>query len=386
MKTVLWTTHVYPRHESDMLGGFLHRLARELPPRGVRAVVVAPAADGAPEREFREGVEIRRFGYAAPGRQRLAYTGEMHRAALRRPLLAVRFFSAMHRAVRAAIEDVRPDVVHAHWWVPTAWVTSAETSKGAAPLVVSLHGTDMRLAGRLPGAAVLARRVLARAALALPVSEALAREMDRLRLGTSRREVLPMPADGDIFRPAEGPRAAAFVVAARLTRQKRVDLVIRALARLAGEGLEAALEIAGDGPESDALRARAAELGVTRQIRFLGVLSPADLAERFRSATAVILASEREGYGLSLVEGALCECVPVGARSGGIEDLVETEVSGLLFPPGDDAALTEAMARLVRDSALARRLGRTARERALTRTAAPLADRLVALYASVVRP
>lgn len=385
MRTVLWTTHVYPRTADDFLGAFLHRLARELPQRGFRVVVVAPAADGIAEREVRDDVEIRRFRYAPDGAQRLAYTGEMHRAAMRRPLLALRFFEAMRRAIRTAIMEAGPALVHAHWWVPTAWLTADETARARVPLVASLHGTDVRLIRRVPGAALLAQRVLRRAQLVLPVSTALARESADLAHSARRCEVLPMPADGDVFRPDSRPRTTTFLVAARLTRQKRVDVAIRAVARLASQGLDAALEIAGVGPEQDALRRLAESLGVSERIHVLGLLSPSELAERMRSSAVVVLPSEGEGYGLTLVEGALCGCPLVGARSGGISDLVEHERTGLLFEPGDVDGLTAALVRLLRDPALARRWGDAARQRALGRTSGPIADRLAALYAETLR-
>jgi glycosyltransferase involved in cell wall biosynthesis len=383
VKTILWVTHVYARHPGDMLGGFLHRLARELPPRGYRTVVLAPGASGLAERETRDGVEIRRFAYASPERQVLAYTGEMHRVALRRPRLAWKFFAAMRRAAYEAIAELQPHVVHAHWWVPTAWASAEAANEHRVPLVVSLHGTDVRLAGRVPGAALLARRVLSRAALTLPVSESLAAEVRRLHLTRGTVAVLPMPADADVFRPAAGARAPTFVIAARLTRQKRIDVAIRAIARVAAAHPAVTLLIAGDGPERRMLEALATRAGVADVVLFSGVLPPQELAGRLRTATAIVLPSEQEGYGLSLVEGALCECAPVGARSGGITDLIESEVDGLLFPPGDAAALATAIERLATDEALARRLGGKARERALLRTAPPIADRLAGAYASL---
>jgi glycosyltransferase involved in cell wall biosynthesis len=383
VNVVLWATHVYPRSSGDFLGAFLHRLARELPPRGLRIVVVAPSADGVVDRERRDGVEIRRFRYAPAGRQRLAYTGEMHRAAARRPLLAARFFRAMRRAVGEAIVELEPALVHAHWWAPAGWIAAGPAQRHGVPLVVSLHGTDVRLLGRVPGASVLARHVFRRAALALPVSAALARELARRGLAPARCEVLPMPADADVFRPGDGVRRPVFLIAARLTRQKRVDVAIRALARLARQHETVAMEIAGDGPERFSLEGLARSLGVADRVRFAGLLPPEELAERMRSAGAVVLPSEREGYGLSLVEGALCGCALVGARSGGIDEIVEHEKTGLLFEPGDDVGLAAALDRLLRDAPLARRLGEEARGRALGRTAGPLADRLVALYRGI---
>ena len=124
------------------------------------------------------------------------------------------------------------------------------------------------------------------------------------------RDILPMPADGDVFfPPAEASSSSSsspvFVVAARLTTQKRVDVAIEAFARATRLPAGAAMEVAGDGPERRRLEEIASRLGVADRVRFLGMLSPEDLAERFRASTAVVLTSVDEGYGLTLVEGAL---------------------------------------------------------------------------------
>ena len=196
-----------------------------------------------------------------------------------------------------------------------------------------------------------------------------------------------MPADADRFRPADASHSReGFVVAARLTRQKRVDVVLRAVADLTARGVRVVVDVAGDGPERPSLERLAISLGVADRVRFLGMLPADRLAASLESAVGVVLPSEGEGYGLALVEGALCGCVPVGARSGGIPDLVEPGRSGLLFEPGDHAGLARILERLTAEPGLAARLGAEARAGALTRTAGPVADRLSELYGSLPRP
>ncbi len=391
MRTVLWTTQVYPRTPEDPLGSFLHRLARELPARGWDPVVLAPAADGLPAAETIDGVRVVRFPYAPEGRQDLAYTGEMHRAALRAPGRMLGFLRAFRKAVGRSIETEQPAVIHAHWWVPTGWATSGPAGRAGIPWVLSLHGTDVRLARRLPLVRPLARRVVGRAARVLPVSSALARWVEEQRFRGVDVDVLPMPADAGVFSPPDpssvaesaDDRPPVFIVAARLIAQKRIGIAIEAFARASSRIPGAVLEIAGDGPERSRLEAHAASIGVGDRVRFAGMLSPAELAERFRRATGVVVTSEEEGYGLTLIEGALCGTPAVAVRSGGPADLVEDGVSGLLVPPGDVAELAEAFVRLGHDPGLRDRLGKTARERALAGTAAPLADRLAGVYDAV---
>lgn len=389
MRSALWVTQVYPRFGGDVMGGFLHRLAKELPARGWDVQVVAPGADGAPDRDMLDGVAVERFRYAPPGRANLAYTGEMHRAALRNPLRFAAFLRRFRAAAARAAREARAEVVHAHWWMPSGWAARAAAPQGT-PFVISVHGTDVRLVDRFAAARPLARTVLGRADRVLAVSSHLA---ERVRaLGIERCDVLPMPADGDVFRPggaaardAAGGDAGAtrFVVAARLTAQKRVDLAIGAVAELARRGVDARLDVAGDGPERERLETTARGLDVAAKVRFHGMVDPSRLAELYRGAAACILCSEGEGYGLTVVEAALCGTPSVGTRSGGLPDVIDDGVTGLLAPAGDRSALAAAMARLAEDAAERARMGAAARAKAEAVTAAPIADRLAALYAEL---
>jgi glycosyltransferase involved in cell wall biosynthesis len=389
----VWATQVYPRREGDPLGAFLHALARELPARGFAPVVVAPGADDAPPAEERDGVRVVRFDYAPPGRRTMAYTGEMHVQAARRPALALAFLRRFRAAVAEAVARERPAVVHAHWWAPSGWAAAAPARRASVPLVLSLHGTDVRLLRRWPPLRPVARGVFRTAARVLPVSAALRDAIDALGMPGGERIVLPMPPAAPVPAGAGAPEdgappveRAGFLVAARLTAQKRVDVAVEAVCRLAAGRPEARLVIAGDGPERARLEARVAALGAGDRVTFRGMVPGDELARLYRSSVAVLLPSEQEGYGLTLVEGALHGTPAVGARSGGIVELIRPEVTGLLFEPGDEAGLAAALRRLLDDPALARRMGAAAREAARGRTAGPLADRLAGVYRETAAP
>lgn len=388
MIPVLWATQVYPRAADDAMGGFLHRLARELPARGFAPTIVVPGADGVPAEEMRDGVRIARFRYAAEGKQDLAYTGEMHRQALRRPLRLIAFLRGFRRALRHEVAAGRPGLVHAHWWVPSGWVAAPVAAQARLPLVISLHGTDVRLLGRLSAARPVARGVFRRADRVLPVSRALERSVDALDLGGGAREVLPMPADDTVFTPPPAgrtpPDPAAFVVAARLTGQKRVDVALRAVADLRRQGVTVRLHVAGDGPQRASLETLAGSLSVDDRVVFHGMLDPSRLADLFRAASAVVLPSVEEGYGLTIVEGALCGLPAIGTRSGGIEELIRDGETGRLVDPDDVAALARAMAELAADPARVVRQGAEALRAARDRTPGPLADRLAGIYRALV--
>jgi phosphatidylinositol alpha-1,6-mannosyltransferase len=215
----------------------------------------------------------------------------------------------------------------------------------------------------------------------LPVSEAIGRELHRMRLRPENIDVLPMPADSGAFHPPDSePKDLAFIVPARLVPQKRIDVALRAFALVRGNGLDAILHVVGKGEELGRLKRLTEELNLEKVVRFHGLVAQERMADLMRESIAIVLPSENEGYGLVLVEGALCGRPAIGARSGALEEWIIPDVTGILVEPGDHVGLGNAMIRIAGEYGLAERLGREARSRAVNRTAGPLADRLLGIY------
>jgi glycosyltransferase involved in cell wall biosynthesis len=144
----------------------------------------------------------------------------------------------------------------------------------------------------------------------------------------------------------------------RLRRYKGVDWVMRALPRVRERVPGARLEVIGDGPFRAALEQQAQRLGVADAVSFLGFLPRADKVRRMQSSWALVQPSPKEGWGLTVVEAGACGTAVVAANSPGLRDSVRDDQTGLLVPFGDDAALADALARVLSDAALRERLGR----------------------------
>jgi glycosyltransferase involved in cell wall biosynthesis len=131
---------------------------------------------------------------------------------------------------------------------------------------------------------------------------------------------------------------------------KGVDELLSAVAGARANGHEVALTIVGGelhAGEHERLQALARSLGIDERVRFTGSVPPETLALYFRSADAICLPSHREGFPMALLEGMAFGLPPVATPVGGIPELIEDGVSGLLVPVGDVAALTGAIERLV---------------------------------------
>ncbi len=384
---MLFLAHSFPRFEDDVAGSFLLRLAVALAQVGVEVRALAPAAAGLPGAETIAGVAVRRYRYAARRDETLAYTGSMAetaRGSARGMAALAGLLTAAAVSTRLAVRAWRPDVVHAHWWFPGGLSAALPGVRGACPLVVTMHGSDVRLARQLSSAHRMLDFVARRAAAVTAVSSWLCAEARAMTPRVACR-VAPMPVDARRYVPPDdGEPRAGLLFVGRLTVQKGVATLLDAFARMRAP---TTLTIVGGGPEETALRARAEALGVAGRVEWRDPVPPASLAPWYAGATALVVPSTEEGLGLVAVEALLCATPVVAYRSGGIPDVVRDGVSGLLAPANDVDALAAALDRIVGDQVLARHLGESGRAFVEARfTPAAAAATYRAIYDEVLEP
>jgi glycosyltransferase involved in cell wall biosynthesis len=370
---VLFVAHNAPRYEGDAPGSFVLRLAVALMARGVSVQLLVPHAAGLAEHDELEGVPIHRVRYAAEAAETLAYEGTMAQQvsaswAGKRALLGL--LRAFRREVGRQARTV--DVVHAHWWFPSGLAVAATARATGRPVVTTVHGSDVRLAGGAVGRRLF-RYVAARSAQVTAVSSWLADETVRLT-GTPRPVVAPMPIDTRRFTTGTGARDGLLFVG-KLDRQKGLHVLLDALAMI--NQAVGSLTVVGAGPEAQSLRARAEALGVASRIRWLGPLPQPELPALYQRARVVVLpATAPEGLGLVAVEARACGAAIVASASGGLTDVAGDAPWARLVPPSDAGALAaavNAVATTVVEPGAAMRAGFTPEE-AATRYAALYAD------------
>jgi glycosyltransferase involved in cell wall biosynthesis len=169
----------------------------------------------------------------------------------------------------------------------------------------------------------------------------------------------------DASLPTELRERPLVGVVARLQPEKGVEYFLRAAARVTAKFPEAHFVVAGDGPLRQELVALSEDLGLRERVHFLGFRS--DASELMESLDGLVVPSLTEGSPLVTLE-AMAAGVPVVASAvGGIPDQIRHDREGLLVPPGDAAAISDALLTLLRDPARASRLGEAARRRAASR-------------------
>jgi glycosyltransferase involved in cell wall biosynthesis len=253
----------------------------------------------------------------------------------RRPWLAALVPMMLGSFVHAARDAARDaDVVHAHW-LPAGWV-AARTEK---PFVVTLHGTDLVLADRLPA---FAGAILRRARVVIGVSSAIAESARRL----GARDVRVIPNGVELpSEPSQEVEPPQILYAGRLSKEKGILELVEA-----AKGLP--LVVAGDGP----LRSRVPNAR--------GFVAREELERLYGGAAIVACPSRREGFGVSCLEAMAYGKPVVASAVGGLRDLVVDGETGVLVPPRDAPALRAALESLLRDRDLRIRLGAAGRDRA----------------------
>ena len=175
---------------------------------------------------------------------------------------------------------------------------------------------------------------------------------DRVSVLPNPYPPLPELSSRDELKRQFGLNGRTLAFAGRLTAQKSLGVALEAVASVEG----VTLLIAGDGDEREPLERRAGELGLGDRVRFLGPQPRERVVELFCAADASILSSSWENFPHTVVE-ALSAGTPVLATSvGGVAEVVQDGVNGLLVPAGDAAALGAAVKRYFEDDALRARL------------------------------
>ncbi len=395
---LLILTHNYPRYPGDHAGVFISLLCRRLVDESIQPIVLTPHDSGAAEYEENSGVKIYRFRYGSDQEENLAYRGNMQSivtGSLGGLLRFRRFVKKFRVAATEIIEKEKIDVIAGHWLVPAGIVMKQLARDCALPMLLSSHGTDIRLVKKFGGLPYLYFKGLCHRLHRWTFVSSYLRDQiltldPRLE---DRLEVLPLPHDESIFyHDPNVPRESGLVVTVtRFTQQKRVNVLIEAFALVVKELPEARLEIYGEGPlQSDIERLiepRGLSVGGRPPGQPLSVtihppVPQDELREVYNRASIVVLNSYREGFGLALSEAMLCGTAVVGVRSGGITDIIEHEQTGLLAEPDDPPALASAIVRILHDSSLRTKLATAGHEFAkATYASGPLAAR----YAQLVQ-
>ncbi|MCP5267129.1 MAG: glycosyltransferase family 4 protein [Burkholderiaceae bacterium] len=332
------------------LGGierFSSALCESLVERGHRVGVLCSATGaGADERSEWRGIPVWRMPLAEG-------------IARRDPALILK----SQRTLRAAAQALQPEVVHLHLGGPIAGAWLGATLLSGVPLLVTVH--DMPGA---PEGFPSIGRVLHQAARITTNSRA--RLADVLGFGDdlgAKASCLPVsrPPRGVDRTQVQRNRTPLVFMAGRQEARKGFDLALHAFVAVLDQHPRARLALAGDGPEHAAIRALANRLGLDPFVEHLGAIDDEGIARmQARAWLCLVPSRHSESFGLAALEAMLAGTAVVASDTGGLPEVVEDGVTGLLVEPGSVDSLSAAMSRLLADPAALFAMGDAGRRRA----------------------
>jgi N-acetyl-alpha-D-glucosaminyl L-malate synthase BshA len=276
-------------------------------------------------------------------------------------------------------EDYDLDLLHVHYAIPhsTAAMLAQQmvASRRRLPFITTLHGTDITIVGLDRSYFPITKFSISKSDGITGVSRDVRRETYEVFGVPNEIRVIYNFVNIDIYRPMDpdtsdpGSGEKRLMHISNFRPVKRVNDCVRILAEVL-KATPAHLYMVGDGPDRPEAHRLARELGVERQVTFLG---KQDHVERlFPRMHVLLMPSEMESFGLGALEGMACAVPPVTTRVGGLPELVTDGVDGFLEPVGDIAAQSRRVVELLTNQALHRSMAAAARRTAVERFASSM--------------
>ena len=344
---ILVVTTTFPRRDSDDQPRFVLDLCKSLPDN-FQQLVLAPSGPGCDAEGEVEGVRVRRFRYFFKRAESVAYGSGILANLKTRPILWLLlpfFLVGMVASLRKALRQFRPDIVHAHWWMPAGLAAriAIATTAGDYKLLITCHGTDYFVLGER--FARLRRWVFRRSDAIAMVSPAMLSHAIASDLPQGKMHVVPMGIDlENRFVPGTNNDRRGVLYVGRLVDKKGVDGLLNAWAATAKQVRDQALTIIGDGSQKQALQELSKSLGVSDSVTFLGRVTHQHLPAYYQQAVLLVFPSTgQEGLGLVVIEAMGCNCAVLTTNVDSLAGVIEDGQTGFVYPAEDATALANRL-------------------------------------------
>lgn len=352
-KSIAFITNAYPDFDSSCRGIFIKHMIIFLQSVGYEISVVTPKIFKLSHYfEEQNGIRIYRFPFFSGNRLLIEYEKVPYLRMLlyyTTGLLLGIFVVLRHRCC----------LIHAHWAIPTGLIGVWIGSLLRRPLVVTIHGSDYRLA---MGNSLILRRlflhVCRKAKHIICVSEVLRKEIEQLGIEGRKISTFPMGVD-ETFLESWSERGAyskdqCFTI---LSNRKflpiyNVSLLIRAIPIVLREEPNVRFLIAGDGPEREKLERQAKNLNINSSIQFLGWVRHEEMATLLSQAEIYVSTSLDDGTSVSLLEAMASGTFPIVTNIPSNREWISDGENGFLIPTENEAMLAKKLVEAIRNRRL----------------------------------
>lgn len=368
---ILFLTHNYPRYKGDASGVFLKDLAESLSKnKQTEILIIAPHEDNLPYFKEEQNVKIIRFKYFLKLFELLGY-GNMLRFFKKIHitfLIFIFFLICFIKSSVNAIKKYKIDIIHAHWILPAGFVGAIVKAYTKKPLLISVHGTDLRIFLKNFFSKMLIKFVLKRADKIITVSEDLKTQiLKEFKIFKKKVEIIPMPVRKKIFySPIKWKTPKNIITVGRLDEQKGIIYLLKAIYILIKKGYKnIKLYIVGEGPLKKSLIQKAKKMKISKNVEFKGFIPRYKIPTLLSEAQIFVLPSLQEGFGIVFVEAMLKGLVVCGTCSGGIKDIIEDGITGLLFKEKNPKSIALTIEKILKNKSIAKKIAKNGQEKAL---------------------
>ena len=350
---ILFLTNAYPDFDDSYRGIFVKKMAILLGKEGYKITVVTPKI----YRESRffekkDGINVYRFPFFSGNKLLIEHEKVPY-------LRMVLYYLSGLILTGYVILRWKCNLIHAHWAIPTGLIGVLGGSLLRKPLIVTIHGSDFRIA--MGGSALLKKIFLfvcQKARHVTCVSELMKKEIEAL--GVEGRKMLTFPMGvGETFLEKGWKREVAqkrgpFTIISNRNLQTiyNISQLIRAVPIVLREEPETRFLVAGEGPCRESLEGEVKSLNVDSSVRFLGRVPHEKMPDILAGADIYVSTSLHDGTSVSLLEAMATGAFPIVTNIDANGEWISDSQNGFLVPVGDEAFLAGKIIEAIRNKRL----------------------------------
>ncbi|MDN6837379.1 MAG: N-acetyl-alpha-D-glucosaminyl L-malate synthase BshA [Staphylococcus equorum] len=269
--------------------------------------------------------------------------------------------------IAEVINEYDLDLLHMHYAVPHAvcGILAKHMSKKDIKIMTTLHGTDITVLGYDHSLKNAIKFGIEESDIVTSVSQSLAKQTNDII--ETDKEIVPIynfvrenefPTKPDVqteeneqLKACYGikPEEKVLIHVSNFRSVKRIDTIIDTFAKV-HKSMPSKLLLLGDGPELMDMKQKARDLNIEDEVLFLGKQNW--VSEFYQISDLVLLLSEKESFGLTLLEAMKSGVVPIGSTAGGIKEVIKHEDTGFLVDVGDSTSASQYALKLLTDAKL----------------------------------